>query len=124
MYLTRREETQLFGTELCRLQTEQDAPSHCPYDVEDAEREVVRKVPWLPNTAVIFLNSTGVHRASIPADAPADVDRYIYQLQLGPAKDSPPRPSSPQRASHVGARHLPWSKCVQLTAPAEITVLA
>ena len=34
--------------------------------------------------AVVFLNSTGAHRASIPSDAPPETDRYIYQLQLGP----------------------------------------
>ena len=37
-----------------------------------------------PNSAVVFLNSTGAHRASIPSDAPPETDQYIYQLQLGP----------------------------------------
>ena len=46
--------------------------------------EVVREVPGRPNSAVVFLNSTGAHRASIPSDAPPETDRYIYQMQLGP----------------------------------------
>ena len=46
---------------------------------------MVREVPGRPNSAVVFLNSTGAHRASIPADAPPETDRYIYQVQFGRA---------------------------------------
>ena len=41
-------------------------------------------MPGRPNSAVVFLNSTGAHRASIPADAPPETDRYIYQVRFGP----------------------------------------
>ncbi len=85
LYLTRRDDTQTYGTQLCRLQREREAPSHSPFYVDADECEVVREVPGRPNTAVAFLNSTGVHQASIPPDAPPDTDRYIYQLQLGPS---------------------------------------
>ena len=37
------------------------------------------------NRALIFLNSTGAHGASIPADAePPMLQRYVYQFRIGP----------------------------------------
>ena len=84
LYLTRRDDVQTYGTQLCRLTHERAANSHSPFYVESGECEVVHDVPGRPNTAVVFLNSSGAHRASIPQDAPPDTDRYVYQLQLGP----------------------------------------
>ena len=84
LYLTQREDPQVYGTQLCRLQQEQEATSHAPFWVPEDNVEVVREVPGRPNSAVVFLNSTGAHRASIPSDAPPETDRYIYQMQLGP----------------------------------------
>ena len=83
LYLTKRDDRQLYGTQLCRLQHEEEFPTHSPFWVPDEDIEVVREVPGRPNSAVVFLNSTGAHRASIPADAPPETDRYIYQVQLG-----------------------------------------
>ena len=83
LYLTKRDDRQLYGTQLCRLQHEQEFPIHSPFWVPEDDVEVVREVPGRPNSAVVFLNSTGAHRASIPADAPPETDRYIYQVQLG-----------------------------------------
>ena len=85
LYLTQRDDPQVYGTQLCRLQQEEEeAPSHAPFWVREDNVEVVREVPGRPNSAVVFLNSTGAHRASIPSDAPPETDRYIYQMQLGP----------------------------------------
>ena len=86
LYLTKRDDRQLYGTQLCRLQHEQEFPTHSPFWVPEDDVEVVREVPGRPNSAVVFLNSTGAHRASIPADAPPETDRYIYQVQLGPER--------------------------------------
>ena len=83
LYLTKRDDRQLYGTQLCRLQHDQEFPTHSPFWVPEDDVEVVREVPGRPNSAVVFLNSTGAHRASIPADAPPETDRYIYQVQLG-----------------------------------------
>jgi hypothetical protein len=33
---------------------------------------------------LVFLNSEGAHGASIPADQPKTLERYIYQFRLGP----------------------------------------
>ncbi len=84
LYLTKRDDAQLYGTQLCRLRHERESPSHSPFWVDENDVETVTEVPGRPNSAVVFLNSTGVHRASIPADAPPETDRYIVQLQLGP----------------------------------------
>ena len=43
-------------------------------------------MPGRPNSAVVFLNSSGAHRAAIPADAPPETDRYIYQVRFGPER--------------------------------------
>lgn len=84
VYLPPRKSDQLFGTDLCRVLREREPDSHGPLWLEDADVEVTTTVPGHPNSAVVFLNSTGAHRASIPPGAPPETERYIYQLQLGP----------------------------------------
>ena len=86
LYLTKRDDLQLYGTQLCRLQQERESPTRSPLWIDEREVEVVREVPGRPNSAVVFLNSTGAHRASIPADAPPETDRYIYQVRFGPER--------------------------------------
>ena len=71
-------------------QFQQEFPTHSPLWVPEDEVEVVREVPGRSNSAVVSLNSTGAHRASIPADAPPETDRYIYQVQLA-ARGRTPR---------------------------------
>jgi len=41
-------------------------------------------VRFVPNRALVFLNSDGSHGASLPAEAPAGFERYIYQCRIGP----------------------------------------
>ena len=86
LYLTKRDDRQLYGTQLCRLQQEQESSSRAPLWIDERNVEVVREVPGRPNSAVVFLNSTGAHRAAIPADAPPETDRYIYQVRFGPER--------------------------------------
>ncbi|MEO2196465.1 MAG: hypothetical protein ABGY72_10290 [bacterium] len=87
MYFPQRDQAQAFGTQLCRLRQEREAPSHSPFYVDPDECELVREVPGIANTALVFLNSTGAHRASIPNDVTPDTERYLYQLQLGPQRE-------------------------------------
>jgi hypothetical protein len=84
LYLPRRDESRLFGAQLGYLRQEREADSQSPLYVEPEECDFVKEVPGRPNTALIFLNSQGVHSASIPADGPEDTCRHLYQLQLGP----------------------------------------
>jgi len=51
--------------------------------VDRSDCELVTEVPARRNTALVFLNSTGAHGASIPSDAPAGTERYLYQVHFG-----------------------------------------
>ena len=89
IYLQKRGADHIYGTQLYRLKHEREATHNSPFWVDASECELVRDVPGGRNSALIFLNSTGVHGASIPPDAPADLERYVYQVQLSP--DDPTR---------------------------------
>jgi hypothetical protein len=45
--------------------------------------ELVRSVPFRPNTAVVFFN-TAAHGADLPATLPKGVERYALQFYVGP----------------------------------------
>ena len=48
--------------------------------------ELVRTVPFVGNTALIFMNVPGMaHGAGIPRDA-LQLERYAYQFYIGPPK--------------------------------------
>jgi hypothetical protein len=84
VYLQRREDTHAYGTQFYRLREEQEPSHHSPLWVEEENCRLVKDVPARRNGAVVFLNSTGAHGASVPADAPEGFERYIYQVQFGP----------------------------------------
>jgi hypothetical protein len=84
IYLQKRGAGHVYGTQLYRLTREREATHNSPFWVDERECALVRDVPGERNSALIFLNSTGVHGASIPPDAPADLERYVYQAQLSP----------------------------------------
>jgi len=58
-----------------------------PLWVDPSECELVKDVPADRNTALVFLNSTGAHGASIPGDAPPDTERYLYQVHFSVEED-------------------------------------
>ena len=85
VYLARPGDNEAYGTQLYRLRHEHEAPNDKPLYVDDQQCELVKAVPFRPNTLLAFLNSTGAHGASIPRDAtPASLERYVYQFRLGP----------------------------------------
>src|SRR4051812_16885159 len=84
IYLQKRDSDHVYGTQLYRLKQEREPPHNSPFWVDERECELVRDVPGGRNSALVFLNWTGVHGASIPPDAPADLERYVYQAQLSP----------------------------------------
>jgi hypothetical protein len=88
VYLARPEDREDYGTQLYRLEVESESPTNGPHYLDPAVCRLVKTVPFRANTALTFLNSTGAHGASIPADAPADTERYIYQIRIGPEKDA------------------------------------
>lgn len=85
VYLVRPGDNETYGTQLYRVHGEAESSDDKPIWI-DAERcELVTSVPFRANSLLAFLNSTGAHGASIPADAmPADLERYVYQVRLGP----------------------------------------
>ena len=83
VYLPQTAAHQVYGTQLYRLRREPEVTHSSPLWVDRSECELVKDVPAIRNTAVVFLNSTGAHGASIPTDAPANVERFLYQVQFG-----------------------------------------
>jgi hypothetical protein len=83
VYLPKSAEHQIYGTQLYRLGHEPELTHNSPLWADPNECELVKEVPARRNTALVFLNSTGAHGASIPRDAPADTARFLYQVQFG-----------------------------------------
>lgn len=84
IYLQKRGAEHIYGTQLYRWKQEHQPSHKNPFWIEESECELVRDVPGLRNSALIFLNSTGAHGASVPTDAPAELERYVYQAQFSP----------------------------------------
>lgn len=89
VYLARKNDNEAYGTQLYRVVEDQEAPSGKPFYVDEARCRLVKSVPFRPNTLLAFLNSSGAHGASIPADAqPPTLERYVYQFRLGPDRET------------------------------------
>jgi hypothetical protein len=50
--------------------------------------DLVKLVPFRPNSAVAFLNWGGAHGADIPKDAPKNLERYSFQFYVSPDADA------------------------------------
>ena len=83
VYLARSGDPETWGTQLYKVRDDTDASSAQPYWINDIRCELVKNIPFRPNRAIAFLNSDGAHGASLPADAPPDFERYIYQWRIG-----------------------------------------
>ncbi|MGE0394922.1 MAG: hypothetical protein AB7K63_20880, partial [Vicinamibacterales bacterium] len=86
MYLAKPGDSEAWGTQIFKVTGDQEAPyTQTYYPAESgAQVELAKLVPFVPNTALIFLNSGGAHGADIPRDAPADLERYSFQFYIGP----------------------------------------
>jgi hypothetical protein len=86
MYLARPGDSEAYGTQLFRVADDNDAPFKQTYYPRDHGREckLVGVVPFRPNTMLVFLNSRGAHGATIPGDAPREMERYAYQFYVAP----------------------------------------
>jgi hypothetical protein len=82
VYLPRPRDIGSYGTQIYRLRNEPEVTHSSPLWVDPSECELVKDVPAKRNTALVFLNSTGAHGASIPSDAPPDTERYLYQVHF------------------------------------------
>jgi hypothetical protein len=82
VYLPGPKDVESYGTQIYRLRNEPTVTHSSPLWVDPSECELVKDVPAERNTALVFLNSTGAHGASIPSDAPSDTERYLYQVHF------------------------------------------
>ena len=88
IYFARPGDSREYGTELYRVTDDQQAPVMKTYypEAHGGHAELVRTVPFIGNTALIFMNVPGMaHGAGIPRDAPQP-ERYAYQFYIGPPK--------------------------------------
>ena len=83
-YAAPRNTGHTYGTQLYRLVQERDEAHTSPLWLAPEECELARDVPGIGNSALMFLNSTGAHGASVPDDAPPDFLRYVYQARFSP----------------------------------------
>jgi hypothetical protein len=84
VYLAREGDVETHGTRLYRVRDDADAPDGNVFYIAPERCQLVKTVPFRANTLLAFVNSSGAHSASIPADAPRDLERYLYQFRLGP----------------------------------------
>jgi hypothetical protein len=86
LYFARPNDREDFGTEIYRVFDDAEASYTQTYypDQEGSRSELVKVVPYRPNSMLAFLNSHGAHGANIPRDAPAELERYSCQFYLGP----------------------------------------
>ena len=86
IYFARPGESEAYGTSFYRMSAlpKIDRTSTFYPESQGIRCELVKLVPFRPNTAVSFLNYGGAHGADIPKDAPADLERYAYQFYVSP----------------------------------------
>ena len=88
VYFARPGDSREYGTELFRVLDDRPADVRKTYYPEDhgARTELARSVPFVGNTALIFMNVLGMaHGASIPPES-SQLERYAYQFYVGPPK--------------------------------------
>jgi hypothetical protein len=86
IYFARPGESEAYGTSFYRMSAmpKIDRTSTFYPESQGIRCELVKLVPFRPNSAVSFLNYGGAHGADIPKDAPADLERYAYQFYVSP----------------------------------------
>ena len=88
LYLARRHDSETWGTQLYSVDEDEEARGAAPHWIDPARCRPVADVTFKPNRMLVFLNSTGAHGASIPDDAPEQLERYIYQFRIAPTVES------------------------------------
>ena len=86
IYFARQGDSAEYGTDLYRVQNDQQAGSMKTFYPEShgARVDLVRSIPFIGNTALVFLNVPGMaHGAVFPREA-TQTERYAYQFYIGP----------------------------------------
>jgi hypothetical protein len=90
LYLARSTDQEQFGTEIYRVSDDRESSyMQTFYPEQHGSRcELVRVIPYRPNSMLVFVNANGAHGARIPADAPPGLERYSYQFYVGPGPET------------------------------------
>jgi hypothetical protein len=88
-YLAKSSDDKRWGTDMYEVEGDDEAVGAAPHWIENRRFRLVETVKFKRNRALVFLNSTGAHGATIPADAePPNLQRYVYQFRIGPDAES------------------------------------
>ncbi len=85
LYFAGPKDSEEYGTDIYRVVDDREASYTQTYypEQQGSRVEMVKRVPFRPNSMLVFLNSSGAHGADIPVDAPATIERYTYQFYIG-----------------------------------------
>jgi hypothetical protein len=86
IYFARPGDSEAYGTSFYRISGTPtiDRTSTFYPESQGLTCDVVKMVPFRPNTAVAFLNYGAAHGADIPKTAPRDTERYAHQFYVSP----------------------------------------
>ena len=86
LYFARPGDSESFGTTFYRMSGTPNIDRTTTFypQAQGITCDLVKMVPFKPNSAVAFLNWGGAHGADIPNTAPADTERYSYQFYVSP----------------------------------------
>ena len=86
LYFARPGDSEAFGTGFYRINgiPTIDRTSTFYPGTQGITCDLVKMVPFKPNSAVAFLNWGGAHGADIPKSAPKVTERYSYQFYVSP----------------------------------------
>ena len=86
LYFPRPGDSAAFGTAFYRMNGTPtiDRTSTFYPKTQGITCDLVKMVPFRPNSGVAFLNWGGAHGADIPKDAPKDTERFSYQFYVSP----------------------------------------
>jgi hypothetical protein len=84
LYLARPGDSPSWGTQLYTVEGDEEAHGTAPNWIDASRCRLVSDVEFVPNRALVFLNSRGAHGARFPDDAPELLERYAYQFRIGP----------------------------------------
>jgi hypothetical protein len=89
LYLARREDSESWGTQIYRVDGDDEARGAAPHWIDPERCRYVSEVTFRANRIFVFLNSVGAHGAHIPEDAqPETLERYIFQFRIAPTVES------------------------------------
>jgi hypothetical protein len=84
LYLARPGDDESWGTQIYAVDGDEEARGTAPNWIDPSRCRQVGDIAFVPNRALVFLNSEGAHGARIPDDAPEGLERYAYQFRIGP----------------------------------------